>query len=115
MIISLAIIAAGVAKLIPVAGLVTIYARLGLLDYMPLLGVTEILFAIVFLIPATMRHGLLLLTGYFGGAMAVEFSHGNVFLVPAIILSLVWLAAYLRDRSVFRAGAHFPRTRKFQV
>ncbi|HET9430878.1 MAG TPA: hypothetical protein VFO70_06865, partial [Chitinophagaceae bacterium] len=51
--------------------------------------------------PRSMRIGLLLLTGYFGGAMAVELSHGIIFIAPGIILSLVWIIAYLRDSEIY--------------
>jgi hypothetical protein len=49
-----------------------------------------------------MKLGFLLLTAYFCGAMAVELSHGNIFIFPAIILTLIWIAAFLRDPSIFK-------------
>jgi len=89
-------------KLAAAAPLVEIYSKIGLLPYLRILGLSEILFVALFLWPRTMKMGFFLLTGYFGGAMAVEWSHGNFFIVPGIILSIIWIAAYLRDASLFR-------------
>jgi len=49
-----------------------------------------------------MRLGFLLLTAWFGGAIAVELSHGNAFIFPAVILTILWIAAFLRDRSILK-------------
>jgi len=57
--------------------------------------------AALFLYPRTIRIGFLLLTAYFGGAIAVEITHGT-FIVPAIILTLIWIAAYLRKPDIFK-------------
>jgi hypothetical protein len=89
-------------KLAVAAPLVEIYSKIGLLPYLRTLGLIEILLVALFLWPRTMKMGFFLLTGYFGGAMAVEWSHGNFFIVPGIILSIIWLAAYLRDATLFR-------------
>src|SRR5215210_1713423 len=73
----------------------------GLVEYLKLFGCAELLFACLFLYPFTMRIGFLLLTSYFGGAIAVEISHGT-FIVPAIILTVIWVAAYLRKPEIFK-------------
>jgi len=82
-------------------GLVEIYSRTGILEYIKILGVVELLFIAAFLIRRTMKVGFLLLTSYYGGAMAVELSHGNIFIFPAVILTIIWVAAFLRDPSIF--------------
>ena len=89
-------------KLAVAAPLVEIYSKIGLLPYLRILGIAELLFVALFLWPRTMKMGFFLLTGYFGGAMAVEWSHGNFFVVPGTILSIIWIAAYLRDAALFR-------------
>jgi hypothetical protein len=103
--VALVIIMGACMKLTSASQLVEIYSKIGLSPYLKTLGVTELLFTGIFLYPRTMRIGLLLLTGYFGGAMAVELSHGTVFIFPAAILALAWISAYLRDRSLF-LGEH---------
>ncbi|HEY0678297.1 MAG TPA: DoxX family protein [Chitinophagaceae bacterium] len=99
--ISIVIIAAGCAKIAAIPALVAIYTKIGLLAYLTILGIAEIALAVLFFIPATTRLGLLFLTAYYGGAMAVELSHGQLFVVPGIILSIIWLSAYLRDPGMF--------------
>ena len=88
-------------KLAGAQPLVEIYSKIGLLPYMKLLGVSELVLTGLFLYPRAMKIGLLLLTGYFGGAMAVELSHGSIFIFPAAILSVVWIGAYMRNPSLF--------------
>src|SRR4030095_12522942 len=99
-IVSIIIIFSGLMKLIALPQLVEIYARIGLLESMKLLGATELILVTIFILNRTMRLGLLLLTAWFGGAMAVELTHVNTFIFPAVILTILWIAAFLRDRSI---------------
>ncbi len=101
--IALIIVAGAFMKLLSAPPLITIYSKIGLLPYIQALGIAEILFVVLFLYSRTIRIGLLLLTGYFGGAMAVELSHGTVFILPALLLSVIWISAYLREPSLFLA------------
>ena len=102
--IALIIVAGAFMKLLSAPPLITIYSKIGLLPYIQALGAAEILFVVLFLYSRTIRIGLLLLTGYFGGAMAVELSHGTVFIFPALLLSVAWISAYLREPSLFLAA-----------
>ncbi|WP_254846521.1 hypothetical protein [Hymenobacter sp. CRA2] len=61
----------------------------------------ELLFAALFVYPRTLKLGLLLLTCYFAGAIATDISHGRSPVAAAVILALVWLVAFVRDRSTF--------------
>ena len=79
------------------------FSKIGLLQYMGILGVAELSFVALFLLRRSMKIGFLLLTGYFGGAMAVEMSHGTIFIIPGAILTLIWVTAYLRDASIFKS------------
>ena len=99
--VTLIIILSASSKLAFVPQLVDVFSKIGLLSYMKILGMTEVVFLALFLWKNTRKLGLLLLTGYFGGAMAVEMSHGTFFIAPATILSLVWITAYLRDEKMF--------------
>jgi hypothetical protein len=93
-----------IMKLSAAPPLVDLFTQIGLLPYLPWLGVAELLFMVIFLYNRSMNIGLLLLTGYFGGAMAVELSHGTVPFAPGIILSGVWIAAYVRNTSIFKSS-----------
>lgn len=100
--IALVIIMGAVMKLAAAPQLVELYSKIGLLQYLQVLGITELLLVGLFLWPRSMKIGFLLLTGYFGGAMAVEMANGNLFVFPGVILAIVWVAAYLRDASLFK-------------
>ena len=99
--IVLIIVMSAAGKLAFAPQLVNIFSKIGLLSYIKILGIAELLFLSTFLWKKTRKLGLLLLTGYFGGAMAVEMSHGTFFIVPATILTLIWITAYLLDERMF--------------
>jgi hypothetical protein len=76
-------------------------SRLGVGRYLRLLGVMEIAFAAMFVVPATMKLGFILASCYFGGAIATELSHGALKVNPFIPIVLLWIGAFIRDRSIF--------------
>jgi len=110
MLVALIIIAGSLMKLTPQPQLVEVFTKTGLLPYMKLLGVAELVFVSLFLWSPTLRIGFFLLTGYFGGAMAIELSQHIFFIMPAVILAFVWLAAWLRDNSLFGVGHKSQKT-----
>ena len=63
------------------------------------IGVTELVCAVLFLIPRTAYLGAILLTGYLGGAVAthVHANEGFIAIAPIIFGAIVWLALLLRD------------------
>ena len=97
----LIIVMSAASKIAFVPELVDIFSKIGLLSYLRILGITELVFLSIFLWSNTRKLGMLLLTGYFGGAMAVEMSHGTFFIAPATILTLIWITAYLYDEKIF--------------
>jgi hypothetical protein len=99
--VALIIVPGAFMKLTAQPQLVEIFSKSGLLPYMKGLGMAELLFVALFLWPRGLRIGFYLLTGYYGGAMAVELSQHIFFIMPGAILVLVWLAAWLRDGSLF--------------
>ena len=100
-VVTLIIGAGSILKLTSQAPLVELFLKTGLLPYMKLLGAAELVFVSLFLWTRTLRIGFFLLTAYFGGAMAIELSQHIFFIMPALILALVWLAARVRDNSLF--------------
>jgi len=101
---ALIIVSGSVMKLTAQPELVEVFSKSGMLPYMKELGIAELLFVSLFLWSRSLRIGFFLLTAYFGGAMAVELSQHIFFIMPAVILTLVWLAAWLRDGSLFSAA-----------
>lgn len=90
----------GVMKLIGTeAGMKSLQA-FGLESYRIGLGLAEIVFAVLFSFPKTMKLGFILLASYFAGALATELSH-HAILNAAVPLMVIWVAALLRDKSIF--------------
>jgi hypothetical protein len=65
------------------------------------LGVIELLCVVLYAIPSTAILGAILLTGYLGGAVAIQLPTGNPFfgeiLFPVYIGVFLWGGIYLRD------------------
>ena len=97
-----------ILKFISFPFLVQSFSEMGLAQYLKVFGCAELLLALLFLYPRTMRIGFLLLTAYFGGAIAVEISHHGTFIVPSLILTLIWIAAYSRNPAIFREKQNKP-------
>jgi hypothetical protein len=76
-------------------------SKVGVGRYLRLLGVMEIAFAALFVVPATMKLGFILASCYFAGAIATELSHDVLKVNPFIPIVLLWIGAFFRDRSIF--------------
>jgi hypothetical protein len=74
---------------------------LGVGRHVRLLGVMELTFATLFVIPATFKLGFVLASCYFAGAIATELSHDALKVNPFIPIVLLWIGAFIRDRSIF--------------
>ena len=57
---------------------------------------SELIGAVLFIIPRTGMLGTLLLIAYMGGAMATHMVLGESFLFPALIQVFVWVVACIR-------------------
>lgn len=77
------------------------FAKWGLEGKLILIGMGELISAILFLIPKTSSLGVLLLTAHLGGAIATHMEHGEPFLPQSIMLLLLWVANYLRNPEMF--------------
>jgi hypothetical protein len=69
-------------------------------EHLPMLGVLLTICALVYAIPMTRVLGAILITGYFGGALAAHMLAGDPignFVVPTLIPVLAWLGVYLID------------------
>ena len=98
---ALLIALSGVMKLTGNAQILKTMETLGVGRYVRRLGVMEVAFATLFVIPATFKLGFLLASCYFGGAIATELSHGALKANPFIPIMLLWIGAFIRDRSIF--------------
>ena len=76
------------------------FVEMGFYPILKLLGATEIILALLILFKRTSKAGLILLTAYLSGAIAVEIPY-QMMAGPALVLALVWLTAWIRNRKVF--------------
>ena len=98
---ALLIALSGVLKLTGSQQILEAMTALGVRRYVPLLGVMEVAFAALFVIPATFKLGFLLASCYFAGAIATELSHDTLKVNPFIPIALLWIGTFIRDRSIF--------------
>jgi hypothetical protein len=68
------------------------------------LGIIELLCVVLYVIPTTSILGAILLTGYLGGAVAIQMPTGNSLfgeiLFPVYIGVFLWGGIYLRDEKL---------------
>lgn len=94
---SVLLLGSGTAKLAHVPQVVAQMASNGMTgERLTFVGILELLSALLFLIPATRSGGLLLVSAFLGGAIATHLQHGEPIFPPAIVLTLLWLGAWLR-------------------
>ena len=98
---ALLIALSGVLKLSGNPRIMETMTQLGVGRYVRLLGAMEVAFAVLFVVPATMKLGFILASCYFGGAIATELSHDALKANPFIPIVLLWIGAFVRDRSIF--------------
>jgi len=93
----LLLLASAAAKLARVPRIV---AQLGAFGFgghrLMLIAIAEILSSLLFLVPRTRSAGLLLVSAFLGGAIATHMQHDQSVLQPAVVLTLLWLGAWLR-------------------
>lgn len=97
---SLMIAMSGAMKLIGAEQIVTGLTKAGLGSYILFFGVIELVSLALFVYPKTYKIGFLLLTSYLGGALSIELAGGQP-PMAAILLTLIWISAYLRDKNSF--------------
>ena len=94
----------GAIKVLQLASAVDASARLGYGAGLTLgLGVLELVCLAVYLLPRTAPLGVLLLTGYLGGAVATHLRAGSPLfsvIFPLLIGALLWGGLALRERRV---------------
>jgi hypothetical protein len=96
------LIGSAVAK---VAQIPTVVEDLRVLGYegsrLTSIAALEAVCAALFMLPRTRSLGLLLVSAYLAGAMAVHVAHGQSAAVrPATTLCIIWLAAWLRHPQI---------------
>src|SRR6202030_4450969 len=70
--------------------------KLGLSVAIQVIGAGELVSAILLLVPRTASLGVLLNSGFWGGAICLHMSKGEPFVLQSALLLLTWAGAYLR-------------------
>lgn len=94
----------GIMKLIGAKELVDAMTKGGFGSYIQLFGLIELVSATLMIFKKTYKTGFLLLCCYLGGALTVELGAGK-FPTAALLLVLLWIGIYLRDKTVFNTEA----------
>ncbi len=97
---SLMLVMSGVMKLIAAPEVVEGLTKGGLGSYIKLFGVLELLSVALFFYPKTYKTGFYLICAYLGGAMSIELASGQ-FPMAAVLLSVVWISAFVKDKTMF--------------
>jgi hypothetical protein len=79
--------------------------KLGLSVPIQVIGAGELVSAILLLVPRTASLGVLLTSGFWGGAICLHMSKGEPFVVQSAFLLLTWMGAYLRVPGTFASFA----------
>ena len=75
--------------------------KLGLSVPIQLIGAGELVSAILLLVPRTASLGVLLTSGFWGGAICLHMSKGEPFVLQSVFLLLTWVGAFLRVPGAF--------------
>ena len=79
--------------------------KLGLSVPIQVIGAGELVSAILLLVPRTASLGVLLTSGFWGGAICLHMSKGEPFVLQSVLLFLTWVGTYLRVPGTFASFA----------
>ena len=85
-------------------------AKLGLGVPIQVIGAGELVSAVLLLVPRAASLGVLLTSGFWGGAICLHMSRGEPFVVQSVFLLLTWVGAYLRVPGTFASFAVSAKT-----
>jgi hypothetical protein len=83
-------------KLAGGAEIVQTFERFGLENMRVVIGVGELVSALLYLLPLTSSLGVLLLSAHMGGGIVTHMSNGEGYVFQSVVLVLVWVGQYLR-------------------
>jgi hypothetical protein len=75
--------------------------KLGLSVPIQVIGAGELVSAILLLVPRTASLGVLLTSGFWGGAICLHMSKGEPFVLQSALLLFTWVGGYLRVPGAF--------------
>ena len=103
--IGFAMSASAAGKLSGAQPMVENFAKMHLDGYLKPIAVLELVCALLFVIPKTQSVGVLLVTGYFGGAIVAHLAAATPSeIVPALVLgAIAWTANFLKNPQMFES------------
>ena len=99
---ALMLVFSSILKITSQPAMVESLSKVGFAPYIVIVGVFELVFAILFLVPKTRKVGFLFVTSYLGGAAALEIAEGRA-PIAFVFVALTWIGMYLMERNVFTA------------
>lgn len=93
--LALIFIPSGVMKLVPNEKITENFTKWGMLDYKEVIGICEMIFALLMFIPKTRLIGLFALTGIMGGAIYTHHQFQEPFFFPAAIIIVMWITHFV--------------------
>jgi hypothetical protein len=102
-VITLLFVISAVFKFLAPPPVVEAFQKWGLGDRILLIGIGELISALLFFIPSTNSLGVLLLSAYMGGAIVTHMQHGEPYYTQSILLVLIWIAGYLRHPELLQS------------
>ncbi len=75
--------------------------KAGLDEQLRLIGIGELITGILLIVPWTASLGVLLASGFWGGAICTHMSMHDSYVFQAALLALTWVGAYLRLPEMF--------------
>ena len=76
--------------------------QMHLADWRVIIGIGEIVSALLFLFPKTNIFGSILLSSYMGGAIIIHMTSGMSIMFPSVVLILVWIVFFLRHTELLK-------------
>ena len=100
------IVASATPKFTGMEGMDKMLAEMGwTAQTMKMVGVFEVAFSLIFILPRIGFWGAILLTAYLGGAVSVHMRIGQPWFFPIIFGVLVWIALGMRQPEIFSLAA----------
>ncbi|HTB06366.1 MAG TPA: DoxX family protein [Bacteroidia bacterium] len=76
------------------------FTKMGMIQYLKVFGIIEVVSLILFFYPKTYKIGFLLLCCYLGGAMSIELEHGQP-PMSALLIALYWISVFIKEKNMF--------------
>jgi hypothetical protein len=81
----------------------------GLADRVHLIGIGEVISAVLLLFPRTVSLGILMTSGFWGGVICIHMAHHDSLALPIMMLLLTWLGGICRESGTLASMRRWKR------